>query len=129
MYDTQIQPEIRVTNVEGVPLVSSEDLVEAPRGAAIALDLGQTGDTGFHESAEFIGVDYGRETGAVFIHVWSWSNDAHMSGEHIQKLGKLIQVAIAEETTDKRDAGVMFRGLLGIGFGVYTHGAEFQAGE
>jgi hypothetical protein len=61
--------------------------------------------------------------------VGSWTNDAHLSNKNVQELGKLVQVGIAQETADARDAGVIFRRLFGISFRVNVHGPEFQARE
>jgi hypothetical protein len=129
VHDAQVEPEIGVAHIEGVPLESPEDLVKGLGGAAIAFDLGETCDTGLHDAAKFVSIQYTGEVGAILIHMGAGSDDAHMPRQDIQELGKLVQVTIAKKTAHPGDPGVVVGGLFGIRFGIDAHRPEFEAGE
>ena len=116
VHDTQVEPEIGIAYIEGVPLESPEDLVKGLGGAAIAFDLGETRDTGFHYAAKFVSIQYTGEVGAVLIHMGAGSDDAHMTHQDIYELGQLIQVTIAKKTAHPGDPGVVVGSLFDIRF-------------
>jgi hypothetical protein len=72
---------------------------------------------------------------------WAGSDNRHISDENIPELRQLIEIVLAKEPTDAREAGIVFDiklrtirlvFLLENGFeffGVLAHGSEFHAGE
>jgi len=127
VYDANIQPEVRIADIEGIPLVATEDLIEALSGATVPFNLGEAGDPGFHQVAKFIGVHNFGEVRAILVHMGSGADDAHMAGQDIQELGYLIQVRIAQEAAHPGNPRVVIGGLFGIRLVIHIHGPELQA--
>ena len=68
-----------IAYVKSIPLVPAEDLFEALCRTAITFDLGETGDTGFHQIAKFIRSYHAGKAMAIIVHMRPGTDDAHMT--------------------------------------------------
>jgi hypothetical protein len=93
----------------------------------MAFHLGQTSDARPHQVSEFIFRDYERKTGPIRKHMRPWTNDTHITGEDIYKLGELVQVSSSKELPNSSYAVIVYFGLPLISFFIYDHAPEFQA--
>ena len=62
-------------------------------------------------------------------HVRTWSNDAHVSLEYIEKLWKLIYVGFSHKVSESKLSWVVFGSLSCICILVDMHGTELQTLE
>ena len=129
VHDAQVEPETGIADIEGIPLEPPEDLVKGLGGPAVAFDLGKTRDTGLHDTAKLIRIQYPGEVGAILIHMRTGPYNAHMTRQDIEELRQLVQVTMTEKAAHPGDPGVVVGSLLGIGFGIDAHSPELETGE
>jgi hypothetical protein len=55
--------------------------------------------------------------------------NAHISQQYVKKLGQLIYIRFTQEPADARNAYIILFGRTPVGFGIYDHRPEFDAGE
>ena len=65
----------------------------------------------------------------VVQHVRTWTDDAHVTSEHIEELRELVDVGLAHEVAEGELPWVVLGGLRRVGILVDVHGAELIAIE
>src|SRR5262245_1994741 len=102
-------------------MVTDKDALIIDSWSVIALYLCQPGDTRSHLGSEFICGNYKRKASAVRQHVRPRANDAHISKQDINELGKLVDVCPAKQPSDPCDPVIVLLGLFFVGFFIYDH--------
>src|SRR6266403_1186058 len=75
--------------------------------AAPAVDLRPAGDPGFDAVADHVVGNSLRELADEYRALGSRPDQAHVSFEHVPKLGQLIEAGAAHEGAQKRSAGIV----------------------
>lgn len=121
-----IQPETPVLHVKQIKARSAADVLGPLDFPPVTLDLCQSGDARLHiapaavEFVEFL------EFALVLNHVRPGTDDAHLSAQHVEKLGKLVDAETSQPTTAGVDAVILGRRLPRLVIIVHSHAAEFE---
>ncbi len=62
-------------------------------------------------------------------HVWSWTNDAHLSFKNVYKLGKFIEACASHKFADACKTVIVALRLFYVRLIVHAHAAELQTVE
>ena len=124
-----IKPESPVLNIPYVFLYALFHLPQFLGLATASVDLRISCNAGTAEVAHHIFVDDVAILFGVGKHMRPRTNDAHVAYEHIEELGKLVDIGLSDEIAKGEFPWVVFGGLQAVGFGIDMHRPEFQAGE
>src|SRR6185312_2436868 len=98
-------------------------------GAVGVVDLRPAGDAGLHEMAEVVA----RDVALVVLHeavpFGARADEAHVAGEDVPHLGKLVDAAGTEEAADRGDARITGLGVEVASRLPDAHGAKFYDTE
>src|SRR6476620_1726634 len=93
----------------------------------ISFHLCQSRYARFYHVAKFISIHHLRKTTAVSMHMRPWTNQAHLSFQHINKLREFIQIRSSQYSANPGNTPVVFFRMLGMTILIHKHGSELQA--
>ena len=102
----QIEPQRPVAQVVEIMIDTRLHLVEGSGFAAIPVDLGPAGNTGFDLVADHVAFDQIAIDFIVRHGMRAGADNAHAPLQDIDELGQLIHRILAQEGTDTRDAAI-----------------------
>jgi hypothetical protein len=100
----------------------------------MAIDLCPAGDPGFHSiSQQILGRDFGEKpiANCGVRRMRTWSDERHVTDDHVEYLRQLIQAVATQNPTDGRHASIQAL-CLGLAVGVaisMIHGPELKYAE
>ncbi len=84
-----------------------EDVVPRSDLASKAVHLRPPGDAGLHVMTARIARDQRLEHIVVSRRMWTWTDQRHLSAEHIHELRKLVDIITPQPAPDARDARIV----------------------
>src|ERR1700689_5372231 len=93
---------------------------------AESLNLRPAGKTGPDEFADEIFSHHLDKQLLMLRQMWSRTNHAHVSEQHIYKLGQLIHAESPQPGSGQKNAGIVFRGLLRFIALMHMHRPVFE---
>jgi hypothetical protein len=127
--NTDIQPETPVLHVPDIMLDPFFHLVKIFRLPPESIHLRPAGDARLYKLSDH---EFIQQTGIVirmFQHMWPRTDDTHISPQHVEELGKLVQAGAPQKSAETRDPVVTAGSLLPVGLIIDHHRPEFQTGE
>jgi hypothetical protein len=110
--DGAVEGQRPVLDIDQVGFQAGFD-VRAPHNlAAEPADLCQPGDARFNKGAKLVIGQQGGEPMVVFHQMRPGSDDAHLSGQHVEELREFIHAESTQETADGKDAAIAHGGLF-----------------
>src|SRR5271170_4916590 len=67
--------------------------------------------------------------GCVFLKIGTRPNKAHVAYQYVEQLRQLVNLVLAQESSDVRNPRVVLSGSYAHRFGIKTHSAEFPHRE
>ena len=101
------------------------------RIAVFMIDLGPTGDAGFHAQAMTIVGDFFFQDFDKLRPFRTRTHQRHFAAHHVQQLRQFIQSRFTQEAAQRRHARIVFGGphRPADSFGILAHGAELVQPE
>ena len=106
-----IEGDRPVFEIHHVRLKPGLDILECISFTLEPANLCEAGDAGLYKCAQVVAGHDAGELLIVFQEVRAGTYDAHLSAEHIQELGKLIQPELAHPMRRGKYAGIILCGL------------------